>query len=137
MTMKLTSLQRAVAAFEAALDAYQQSPFADGSLEKEMMRDSVIQRFEFTVELSWKALKRYLEAYGLEKVDGLSNREFFRIGFEQGLLRDADTWMEYLHCRNLSSHTYDPATAERVYQTASQCLDDVHFLLQQLQEKTK
>lgn len=137
MSMKLTAFEKALASFEAALNAYHKSNFPDGSIEKEMMRDSVIQRFEFTVELSWKSLKRYLEQYGLEKVDDLNNRDLFRIGFEQGLLRDAAPWMEYLKCRNLSSHTYNVSTAERVYETATKCLKDAQFLLKKLQEKAK
>jgi nucleotidyltransferase substrate binding protein (TIGR01987 family) len=135
--MKLTSFEKALAAFETALNAYHKSSFPDGSIEKEVMRDSVIQRFEFTIELSWKSLKRYLEQYGLEKVDDLNNRDLFRIGFEQGLLLDAAPWMEYLKCRNLSSHTYNVATAERVYETANKCLKDAQYLLKKLQEKAK
>lgn len=35
------------------------------SLPKDdIVRDSVIQRFEFTVELSWKVLQRFLKASG-------------------------------------------------------------------------
>ena len=50
------------------------------------MRDGVIQRFEYTFELSWKMIKRYLEIYSLEKPDGFTNTELFRMGFEQGLI---------------------------------------------------
>ncbi|WP_448568477.1 nucleotidyltransferase substrate binding protein [Thermus sp.] len=39
----------------------------------EFVRDSAIQRFEFTFELSWKTLKTYLELQGLR-----STRPFLR-----------------------------------------------------------
>jgi hypothetical protein len=52
------------------------------------MRDGVIQRFEYTCELLGKMLKRYVEEYGLERVDFLTGRDPFRVGDEQGPGRD-------------------------------------------------
>lgn len=96
------------------------------------MRDGVIQRFEYTFELSWKMLKRYLEEYGLERVDFLANRDLFRVGYEQGMLRDAEAWLDYLKKRNLASQTYDAATATAVYLSARALLQDGRFLLERL-----
>ena len=70
-----------------ALQAYHNSRHLEGSAEPELVRDGVIQRFEYTIELSWTLLDRSLEEYGLERVDSLSNRELFRLGVEQSLLR--------------------------------------------------
>ena len=62
MNLDLTPLGNAIAQLEKSL-AYANSPaaLADAGL-REQMRNSVIQCFEFTDELSWKMLKRYLEA---------------------------------------------------------------------------
>ncbi len=87
--LDLRSLKKAVEALKIAFEIYDQNPLAEYLPEKVVLRDGVIQRFEFTFELSWKMLKRYLEEFGLEKVDGLNNRDLFRVGFEQG---DALTW---------------------------------------------
>lgn len=135
MGINISSLEKAVESLAAALKVYGNSPYQEGSTERELMRDGVIQRFEYTFELSWKMLKRYLEEYGLERVDFLTNRDLFRVGYEQGMLRDAEAWLDYLKKRNLASQTYDAATATPVYLSARAFLQDGRFLLERLREK--
>ncbi len=137
MPLDTSSFEKAIGLLETALTAYANALQPEGSAERELMRDGVIQRFEYTFELAWKMLKRYLEEYGLEKVDSLTNRDLFRVGFEQGLLRDAEAWLAYLKSRNLTSHTYDQATAQAVYQSGKEFLQDARFLLAQIKEKTR
>ena len=137
MPLDTSSVEKAVDSLETALTAYANAPHPEGSAERELMRDGVIQRFEYTFELAWKMLKRYLEEYGLERVDSLTNRDLFRVGHEQGLLRDAEAWLNYLKSRNLTSHTYDQTTAEAVYQSGKDFLQDARFLLEQLKTKTR
>lgn len=137
MPLKLTPLENALHSLEEALSAYQNSPFNAETPEKELMRDGVIQRFEYTFELSWKTLKRYLEEYGLERVDTLTNRELFRLGGEAGLLREVEPWLEYLHRQNQTSHIYSEEVAQEVFQAAVQFPKDARYLLVQLQNKLK
>ena len=96
--LALRSLKQAVEALKIAFEIYDHNLLEEFMPEKIVLRDGVIQRFEFTFELSWKMLKRYLEEFGLEKVDGLNNRDLFRVGFEQGLLDDPEAWFHYLRC---------------------------------------
>ena len=111
----------------------------EGSLKMDVLddlaRDGLIQRFEFTFELSWKTLKRYLEEYGLDQVDGMTNRELFRVGFEQGLLDHPETWFHYLRMRNQSSHVYNEGKAAAVFSAARNFLHDVQSLLDRLEAK--
>lgn len=78
----------------------------------EYLRDSAIQRFEFTFELAWKVLKRYLAAQGVE---ARSPRAAIRGAFEVGLLPDDPGWLAMLDLRNLTTHTYDERIAEQIY----------------------
>jgi nucleotidyltransferase substrate binding protein (TIGR01987 family) len=135
MRINISSLEKAVESLAVALEAYGNSPYQEGSAERELMRDGVIQRFEYSFELSWKMLKRYLKEYSLERVDLLTNRDLFRVGYQQGMLRDAEAWLDFLEKRNLTSHTYDAATAEVVYQSARDFMRDARFLLERLREK--
>ncbi len=135
MRLDLSSLVKAVEALRIALTIYDRSILTDDDPEKIVLRDGVIQRFEFTFELCWKMLKRYLEEYSLERVDGLNNRDLFRIGFEQGLLNDPQIWFHYLKMRNQSSHVYDEAKAAVVFAAARNFLSDAQALLMQLEEK--
>ncbi len=76
------------------------------------MRDACIQRFEFSFELCWKALKAYAESEGLAPK---SPRESIRVAFQMGLIPEDPAWFKLLEDRNLLSHTYQEETAEEVY----------------------
>lgn len=78
----------------------------------EFIRDSAIQRFEFTFELFWKTLKALCEEEGLRVH---SPREAMRGAFQIGLLPEDDAFFRMLEDRNLTSHTYDVATAEDIF----------------------
>ncbi len=78
----------------------------------EFIRDSAIQRFEFTFELFWKALKSFCEDEGLHVH---SPREALRGAFQVGLLPEDEAFFRMLEDRNLTSHTYSVATAEDIF----------------------
>jgi nucleotidyltransferase substrate binding protein (TIGR01987 family) len=78
----------------------------------EFIRDSAIQRFEFTFELFWKALKSFCDDEGLHVH---SPREALRGAFQVGLLPDDERFFRMLEDRNLTSHTYSVATAEDIF----------------------
>jgi len=83
--------------------------------ESALVRDAVIQRFEFTFELAWKSLKLYLERQGL---DCGGPRSTLKKAFADGLiasLAEADIWLRMLEDRNLTTHAYDEALATRIY----------------------
>ncbi len=133
MTVDLGPLQRTIGALQEALFTYQ-SRTTDESL-RVLLRDATIQRFEFTFEVAWKTLKRFLEENSIEPIDRLTNRQLFRLGFEQGLLRDSAAWMLYLGRRNLTSHVYSEAIARQVFEVIPQFLEDARFLLAQLEQR--
>jgi nucleotidyltransferase substrate binding protein (TIGR01987 family) len=84
--------------------------------ESAILRDAVIQRFEFSFELVWKTLKLYLERQGHECG---GPRPTLKKAFAEGLLatpEEADRWLQMLEDRNLTSHAYDEALATRIDQ---------------------
>ena len=78
----------------------------------DMYLDATIQRFEFCFELAWKLMKAVLEYEGIE---ANSPRSCIREGWKQGLISDAEAWLEMMEKRNLSSHTYDENVARDIY----------------------
>jgi nucleotidyltransferase substrate binding protein (TIGR01987 family) len=75
-------------------------------------RAGLIQFFETTFELSWKLMKDYLEAEGFSGVS--SPRAAIKKAFETDLIEEGHVWMELLLDRNLTAHTYNEDTADRV-----------------------
>lgn len=124
--LQLDPLQHALASLaEAAAEPL------EGHLAKNI-RDSVIQRFEYSYELAWKILKRALKMYYGYDEDAV--REIFRRGHEVGLLDDADLWLSFHNTRNLTVHTYNENTAAEVYATALKFLPQAQLLLQRMEE---
>jgi nucleotidyltransferase substrate binding protein (TIGR01987 family) len=101
----------------------------------EFTRDSVIQRFEFTFELSWKALKKYLAAD--KPLDDDSVKGVLREAFQRKLISDLDQWFKFQKSRNLTSHTYNEDTAEDVYLEALKLPQLCHELIQNLESKNE
>ncbi len=99
----ITPLVKAKQSFEVALT----SPKTD------LNRDASIQRFEFTFELTWKALKRVLHYKG-NNVN--SPRDVLREAASEGLIIDPVEWFGFLEDRNRTVHTYNEKIAEEIYQ---------------------
>ena len=71
-----------------------------------IVRDAMVQRFEYTTEAFWKYLKHYLQTE--HNLLANSPREVMRMGL-QARLYDEETSKELLQMlddRNLTSHTY-------------------------------
>jgi nucleotidyltransferase substrate binding protein (TIGR01987 family) len=87
--------------------------------------DLVIKRFEFTYEMGWKAIKRYLDFIG---IDCKFPRNCIKEAFSQGLVEDEDVWLDMIEMRNLSSHVYSEAEMSviidklKIYKTAFRSL---------------
>lgn len=111
----LASLRAAFRRLEAALD----------QPKNEFIRDSAIQRFEFTFEVMWKCLKVHAEEAGVRVY---SPRDSLRAAFQLGLVQDDPLWMRMLKDRNLTSHTYSESTAEEIFSH----LADYRILIRQL-----
>lgn len=139
MTIDFSSLGSAISQLEKSLQ-YAGSPMAQSDPGLfEQLRNSVIQCFEFTYELSHKMLKRYLEetAASPEEIDLSTFQNLIRTGNEKGILRsDWSRWKEYRQARTDSSHTYDEDRAEVVYKIAPDFLREAKFLFQQLMDRS-
>jgi nucleotidyltransferase substrate binding protein, HI0074 family len=79
-----------------------------------ILRDATIQRFEFSFELAWKTMQRYLQHQGVE---ANGPRQTLKQAFVAGLIasaEDADIWLAMLDDRNLTTHTYRESLAETI-----------------------
>lgn len=102
--------------------------------ETDIVRDAVIQRFEFTFEMAWLALFDFLASQG-ERV-ARNAWSVLPLAFQALLVEDAQVWDQVRAYRNLTSHTYDEAKAIEVAafvrSTAVGAFDALHAKLQTL-----
>lgn len=75
--------------------------------------EGVIQRFEYTWELTWKVIKDYLEFKGVV-FDTITPADVLKTAVATNLIYDGELWMEALDARNKMSHTYNFKKFEQV-----------------------
>lgn len=105
---KLDSFHKAL---ERLLEGIQLYTGKDGGVD-DLIRDGVIQRFEFTFELAWKTIKAIFEAEGLKGLN--SPKTVLREAYSAGLIDDEELWLSILKDRNETVHLYDKLTAIRI-----------------------
>jgi nucleotidyltransferase substrate binding protein (TIGR01987 family) len=79
----------------------------------EIIKEGLIQRFEYTHELGWNTMKEFAEHQGNNNVKG--SRDATREGFKINLITDGHVWMDMIDSRNSTSHTYNDDTAQMIY----------------------
>jgi nucleotidyltransferase substrate binding protein (TIGR01987 family) len=84
-----------------------------------IVRDATIQRFEYTFEAVWKALREYLKER--EGILANSPKSCFREAFSLGLLTEEETTLslEMTDRRNDTSLTYREEIAQAIFRQVS------------------
>ena len=125
MLQKVENFCNAVARLQEAVDALDQHP------SDTVVRDGVIQRFEFTCELAWETTREFLLDQGFTELN--SPKATMRKAFSYGLIDDEQAWIALLNARNQTSHIYDDATAQEIYsQIESEFVSLFDNLIEQL-----
>ena len=128
--LELGSLDKAVRSLSIAIQRWQNLP------EDKEVRDSVVQRFEYTYELCHKMLRRQLQdaVANPSEVASLDYKALIREAAKFRLIEHPENWFEYRRKRNLTSHTYDEDTAEEVASSAIHFFYEARDLLTCLQK---
>jgi nucleotidyltransferase substrate binding protein (TIGR01987 family) len=84
-----------------------------GFVLDEMIKEGLIQRFEYTHELAWNVMKDYAAYQGNSTIGG--SRDATREAFQLHLISDGRVWMDMIGSRNKTSHTYNESTADEIY----------------------
>ncbi len=128
----MTKLESLLEDFSSAIDRLDEVLKRE---KDEVIRDSAIQRFEFTFELAWKSLKAFLEEY--HNVTCTSPRSCFKEAFRQKIFEYSDFWIEITKLRNQIVHTYKKEIAENIYANLPKVLKHFKILLSVIREKLK
>ncbi|MGL4366615.1 MAG: nucleotidyltransferase substrate binding protein [Clostridium sp.] len=103
---KIKDLENAVSRLDEAIKDSKK-------IELSTLKDGVIQRFEFTLELSWKILKTYLMNEGIDCVN--TPKSVVREAYKAGIIKNGEIWIEMIDDRNLTSHIYSQSMADDIY----------------------
>ena len=101
--------------------------------KNDLERDGVIQRFEHTLEMSWKIIRKTLLQLGRTEVNN-SPKPLFKSAYEEGFIDDVSAWLDFVDAKNKTSHDYSLTKADQVYQAAQKFPPYVEHLILQLKK---
>ena len=121
------------------IDALKECIYAYNTTTNEQMKgfieDSCVKRFEFTVETSWKIMKKYLkEVYGKDDKE-LTMNNIFRLMEGYGFIKSWEIWREYYDRRNDTSHEYNREKALNILKSINGLLEDANYLYTELEKE--
>ena len=106
---KYKNWQKALGQLKIAIEILKNNPTSEFV---DTFKDSLIQRFEFVLELGWNLQKTVANNLGFEDIYGPNPA--VQKAFEIGLIEDFETWKQMLKSRNLTSHIYSQKIADEV-----------------------
>ena len=98
--------------FKKAFSKLKEFIETDNGSEKD--KAAIIHAYEYTFELWWKSLQRYLQDF--ETITEFGPGSTIRNAFQYGLIEDGQDYMDLLKDRNLIAHTYKENIATEIYQ---------------------
>lgn len=129
---KIKIQKNAINSLKRAIDKHKKiNPSSFDDIETS--RDSLIKRFEYSFDLTWKYIKTYLKTiYG---IDTASPKKVFRESAVQKLAtkQETDKLIDMVDDRNLTSHTYNENLANEVCSS----IPGYYKLMSELVEKAK
>ena len=108
MLQKCEHFCMAVSRLTEALDELTNNP------DSSVIRDGVIQRFEFTFELAWKSLREYMQDQGADMSGIVFSKQVFKAAYAAEIIHNDQIWLAMLDSRNVTSHVYDDKQAAGV-----------------------
>ncbi len=122
--------------FRRALERFREALARKEALEQEgfgdIFLDLAVKRFEFTYEMSWKAVRRCLDFLGIE---AKYPRACFKEAYALGLLTNESVWLEMIEQRNLTSHVYNQDEVVGILVRLDEFCLNFEELLVRLEEK--
>jgi nucleotidyltransferase substrate binding protein (TIGR01987 family) len=124
---RFSNYNKALKKLSEAIDFVKKNPQEE--LPGEILKEGIIQRFEYTHELAWNVMKDFLLEIGDVTLYG--SKDASREAFKTELITDGDVWMEMIKSRNKTTHTYNKETAQEIY---LKILNEYHAAFLKFQE---
>lgn len=132
MIIDISNLESALLTLKSSMQILEKN---SGLEFTDMLEDSCIKRFEYTLEIARKIMKKVLKKiYGISE-DELTVNNTFR--FMQGYkyINNWENWRNYYEQRNNTAHEYNLQKSRQLIEIIPQFIDDTDLLLKNLKEK--
>lgn len=109
----LEKLHQAVEKIKTDFTLDDEGKIDDDEFLDDIIKEGLIQRFEYTHELAWNVMKDFLGEIGEVKMFG--SKDATKEAFAAELIQDGEIWMDMVQSRNKTSHTYNEETADEIF----------------------
>ena len=130
--MNISNLISAFNTLKIGLDLYLKNANKDIN---DMLADSCVKRFEYTLETAIKLMKKFLkQIYFIDEKD-LTVNNIFRLMNGYGFIKSWETWREYYQKRNDTAHEYNIQKSRELISIIPSFITDTIFLINSLEKK--
>lgn len=101
----------------------------------DMLEDSCIKRFEYTLEIARKTMKRVLKLVYGKSEEELTVNNTFRFMQGYNIILNWENWRDYYEKRNNTAHEYNLEKSRKLLEIIPDFIADVDILIKNLKEK--
>lgn len=132
MVIDISNLKSTLQALKSSMETLKKNRTCDFA---DMLEDSCIKRFEYTLEIARKLMKRVLKKVYGKSEEELTVNNIFR--FMQGykFIPNWENWRDYYEKRNNTAHEYNLEKSRKLIEIIPQFIEDTEILTNNLEEK--
>jgi nucleotidyltransferase substrate binding protein (TIGR01987 family) len=131
-TINYENLRQAITSLEKTLGALTKVGSDPDVIDG--LKAGVIQNFEFTYELAWKCIAKWLTQNTPDPSNiNLPKKQLFRLAADYQLITSQQQWFDFNASRNLTSHRYDGSIVDDKVTVAKNFIPVVKELLTRLE----
>lgn len=101
----------------------------------DMLEDSCIKRFEYTLEIARKTMKRVLKLVYGKSEEELTVNNTFRFMQGYNIILNWENWRDYYEKRNNTANEYNLEKSRKLLEIIPDFIADVDILIKNLKEK--
>ena len=132
MSIDIYNLKSALETLKSSMQTLEENSACDFV---DMLEDSCIKRFEYTLEIARKLMKKVLKkTYGLPEEE-LTVNNTFRLMQGYSFIQNWENWKDYNEKRNNTAHEYDLNKSRKLIEIIPQFIKDTEFLINKFEEK--
>jgi nucleotidyltransferase substrate binding protein (TIGR01987 family) len=129
MGVTVVEFEKALLTLQEALVELSKVSKKDQLSQYRMIRDALVQRFEFSVELAWKTAAKSLGS------SSTAPKPVIREMAQNSFISDVQKWFDFIEGRNKTSHAYDEDIADAIVKIAQSFYPEAVLLLEKLKKK--
>ncbi len=134
MEIDITNLKSALQTLQASMKTLEENKSCDFV---DMLEDSCIKRFEYTLEIARKTMKRVLKKLYGKPEEELTVNNTFRLMQGYKLIPQWENWKEYYEKRNNTAHEYNLEKSRALIEIIPRFITDTNTLIRNIEGKLK